>query len=290
MRSFFHGRSLGIFAASMSRTSRRIGLSALMCAGMLAGVDNVAIAADNSIKQVQVRRDGDQVLLKVQLTSPLKTLPGNWSVIDPPRVVIDFPDTENLTGQALQQVGEGDLKSVNLVQTDKLTRMVLNLYRPTKFSTEMVGDALFVRLQGQSPQASAREPGPSIFQPTPAVAMKAAGKADAATENAAIRDIVFRRGEDGQANIIIDLTDGSIPIDIRRTALGVSVEMRDVELPERLQNRRNVTDFATPVSSISSKGVGNTVSMDIAARGRWFHQAHLANNQLTIEVRPYSGG
>jgi type IV pilus assembly protein PilQ len=243
-----------------------------------------AVAAENSIKQVQVRRDGDQVLLKVQLTSPLKTLPGNWSVVDPPRVVIDFPETENQTGQTLQQIGEGDLKSLNLVQTDKLTRMVLNLYRPTKFSTEMVGDALFVRLQGQSPQASARDPGPSIFQPTPPPA--AAGKAIAPVENAAVRDIVFRRGEDGQANIIIDLTDGSIPIDVRRTALGVSVEMRDVELPERLQNRRNVNDFATPVTSITSKGIGNVANLEIAARGRWFHQAHLANNQLTIEVRP----
>jgi type IV pilus assembly protein PilQ len=248
------------------------------------GRRNGGPAAENSIKQVQVRRDGDQVLLKVQLTSPLKTLPGNWSVVDPPRVVIDFPETENQTGQTLQQIGEGDLKSLNLVQTDKLTRMVLNLYRPTKFSTEMVGDALFVRLQGQSPQASARDPGPSIFQPTPPPA--AAGKAIAPVENAAVRDIVFRRGEDGQANIIIDLTDGSIPIDVRRTALGVSVEMRDVELPERLQNRRNVNDFATPVTSITSKGIGNVANLEIAARGRWFHQAHLANNQLTIEVRP----
>jgi hypothetical protein len=64
----------------------------------------------------------------------------------------------------------------------------------------------------------------------------------------------FVAGEDGQANIIIDLTDGTVPIDVRRTALGVSVEMRDVELPERLQNRRNVNDFATPVSSITFKG------------------------------------
>jgi hypothetical protein len=36
-------------------------------------------------------------------------------------------------------VATGDLKSLNLVQTDKLTRLVLNLYRPTKFSTEIAG-------------------------------------------------------------------------------------------------------------------------------------------------------
>jgi type IV pilus assembly protein PilQ len=283
MNSRFISRAAKPSASQVVGAGRKFGLAVLMLAGMLVA-GGTTHAAENSIKQVQVRRDGDQVLLKVQLTSPLKTLPGNWSVVDPPRVVIDFPETENQTGQTLQQIGEGDLKSLNLVQTDKLTRMVLNLYRPTKFSTEMVGDALFVRLQGQSPQASARDPGPSIFQPTPPPA--AAGKAIAPVENAAVRDIVFRRGEDGQANIIIDLTDGSIPIDVRRTALGVSVEMRDVELPERLQNRRNVNDFATPVTSITSKGIGNVANLEIAARGRWFHQAHLANNQLTIEVRP----
>jgi type IV pilus assembly protein PilQ len=32
--------------------------------------------------------------------------------------------------------------------------------------------------------------------------------------------------------------------------------------------------------------MGNLTRLDIAARGRWFHQAHLANNQLTIEVKP----
>jgi type IV pilus assembly protein PilQ len=283
MNSRCISRAAKLSASQVVGAGRKLGLAVVIFAGMLVA-GGTAVAAENSIKQVQVRRDGDQVLLKVQLTSPLKTLPGNWSVVDPPRVVIDFPETENQTGQTLQQIGEGDLKSLNLVQTDKLTRMVLNLYRPTKFSTEMVGDALFVRLQGQSPQASARDPGPSIFQPTPPPA--AAGKAIAPVENAAVRDIVFRRGEDGQANIIIDLTDGSIPIDVRRTALGVSVEMRDVELPERLQNRRNVNDFATPVTSITSKGIGNVANLEIAARGRWFHQAHLANNQLTIEVRP----
>jgi type IV pilus assembly protein PilQ len=230
-------------------------------------------------------RDGDQVLLKVQMSAPLKSLPGNWSVVDPPRVVIDFPETDNQTGQTLQQVAEGDLKSLNLVQTDKLTRMVLNLLRPTKFSTEIVGDALFVRLQGQSPQASVREQGPSIFQPTSATTATGQGNWRR-RRNAAVRDIVFRRGEDGQAFIIVDLTDGTVPIDVRRTGTGVSVELRDVELPERLQNRRNVNDFATPVSSMTAKALGNVTSLDIAARGRWFHQAHLANNQLTIEVRP----
>ncbi len=255
-------------------------------AGLWLGLSGVSLAADNSIKQIQVRRDGDQVLLKVQMATPLKTLPGNWSVVEPPRVVIDFPETDNKSGQSTQQVAEGDLKSLNLIQTDKLTRLVLNLYRPTKFSTEIVGDALFIKLQGQGIQAG-NEPAPSVYQQTASTSpANAGGKPAPAADAAAIRDIVFRRGEEGQALIIVDLTDGTVPIDIRRVGTGLTVELRDVELPERLQNRRDVNDFATPVTTVTSRALGNLTRLDVNARGRWFHQAHLANNQLTIEVKP----
>ncbi len=260
-------------------------MAAVVLASFLIGLSGASSAAENSIKQIQVRRDGDQVLLKVQMSSPLKAMPGNWSVLEPPRVVIDFPGTDNQSGQTTQQVATGDLKSLNLVQTDKLTRLVLNLYRPTKFSTEIAGDVLFIKLQAQSVQAS-QEPAPSVYQPTLPTAQAGTAKPVAAADSAAIRDIVFRRGEDAQATITVDLTDGTVPIDIRRAGSGIIVELRDVELPERLQNRRDVNDFATPVTTLTSRAMGNLTRLEIAARGRWFHQAHLANNQLTIEVKP----
>jgi type IV pilus assembly protein PilQ len=257
-------------------------IAALAFAGFWLGLSGASMAAENSIKQIQVRRDGDQVLLKVQMAAPLKALPGNWSVVEPPRVVIDFPETDNKSGQSTQQVAEGDLKSLNLVQTDKLTRLVLNLYRPTKFSTEIAGDVLFIKLQGQGVQAS-NEPAPSAYQPT---APTGGGKSVPSADAAAIRDIVFRRGEEGQALITVELTDSTVPIDIRRVGTGLTVELRDAELPERLQNRRDVNDFATPVTTMTSRAIGNLTRLDINARGRWFHQAHLANNQLTIEIKP----
>lgn len=251
--------------------------------GFWLSLSGASIAADNSIKQVQFSRTGDQILLKVQMAAPLKAMPGNWSVVEPPRVVIDFPGTDNQSGQSTMQVGAGDLKSLNLVQTDTLTRLVLNLYRPTKFSTEIDGDVLFVKLQGQAVQAN-QEPAPSVYQATPPPGT--AGRAIQPADTAAIRDIGFRRGEDGQGTITIELTDGTVPIDVRRVPTGLAIELRDVELPERLQNRRDVNDFATPVTTITSRAMGNLTRLDVAARGRWFHQANLANNLLSIEIRP----
>ena len=242
----------------------------------------LAMAAENSIKGIQVGQEGDQVLLKVQLAAPLKSLPGNWSVVEPPRVVFDFPETDNQSGETSQKVQTGDLKSLNLVQTDKLTRLVLNLYRPTKFSSEITGDVLLIRLQTQT-VASRQPAAPSTYQSATPV-KTATTTLD--SPSAAIRNIAFRRGSEGDAIITVDLTDGSVPIDIRRVGDGVSVELRDVELPERLQNRRDVNDFATPVTEIVSRAMGNLTRLDIAAKGRWFHQARVANDQLTIEVKP----
>jgi type IV pilus assembly protein PilQ len=264
---------------------KNIKRAAIAFAGLWLGLADISFAAENSIKQIVARRDGDQVLLKVQMAAPLKAMPGNWSVVEPPRVVIDFPDTDNKSGQSTIQVAEGDLKSLNLVQSDKLTRLVLNLYRPTKFSTEIAGDVLFIKLQGQGVQAS-NEPAPSVFQRTASTPASGPGSPAARTDTAAVRDILFRRGEEGQAWITVDLTDGTVPIDIRRVGTGLAVELRDVELPERLQNRRDVNDFATPVTVMTSRAMGNLTRIDINARGRWFHQAHLANNQLSIEVKP----
>ena len=161
-------------------------LLALALASFLFGLCGAVAAFENAIKQIQVSHEGDQVLLKVQMASPLKSLPGNWSVVEPPRVVFDFPETENQSGQAAQKVVVGDLKSLNLVQTEKLTRLVLNLYRPTKFSTEIVGDVLFIKLQAQV-VATGQEAAPSIYQPVvPKLATFAAN-------NAVVRDVIPSR-------------------------------------------------------------------------------------------------
>jgi type IV pilus assembly protein PilQ len=118
---------------------RRIACSMLL---LMSVVPAIAAAA-NAIQKIQVRRDGENVLVKLEMQDPLKVAPGTWSIVEPPRVVFDFPDTDNRTGTSVQQVNDGDLKTVNLVQAEKLTRVVLNLYRATKYSTEVDGRNLY---------------------------------------------------------------------------------------------------------------------------------------------------
>ena len=90
---------------------RRIACSMLL---LMSVVPAIAAAA-NAIQKIQVRRDGENVLVKLEMQDPLKAAPGTWSIVEPPRVVFDFPDTDNRTGTSVQQVNDGDLKTVNLV-------------------------------------------------------------------------------------------------------------------------------------------------------------------------------
>ncbi len=251
--------------------------------GLWFGASTTGAAFENAIKQIQTRQEGDQVLLKVQMASPLKALPGSWSVVEPARLVFDFPDVENQSGQTGQKLNIGDLKSLNIVQTEKLTRLVLNLHRSTKFSTEIVEGSLYVRFQAQLAKRS-QEVLPSKYQPV--IPKQVSGEVNMAS----VRDILFRRGGEGEAIISVDLTDGSVPVDVRQSGNKLSVYITGVDIPERLQTRRDVTDFATPVKSFTSTQGDGIAVLDIQVgeniHGRWFHQAHVNNNQLKIEVKP----
>ena len=101
-----------------------------------------------------------------------------------------------------------------------------------------------------------------------------------------IRDIAFRRGKDGEARITVDLTDPNAGIDIRQQGQSLLVDFVKVSLPEALSKRMDVTDFATPVLSVSTEQKGGNTRMTIIPKGLWEHNAYQADNQFVIEVKP----
>ena len=57
-------------------------------------------------------------------------------------------------------------------------------------------------------------------------------------------------------------------------------------LPEQLRRRLDVTDFGTPVSTISAVQNGDRVRLTIEPKGNWEHSAYQSDNQFVLEVRP----
>src|SRR5688572_27816486 len=131
-------------------------LGSLLCAVALGWVHGFALAAEtNRIEAINVAgQQGGQVVVKITLAQPLANPPAGFSINNPPRIALDFPNTVNALGRNSQDIREGDLRSMNIVQVGERTRLVLNLSRALGFETKVEGKDLLVTLQGTSAVSS----------------------------------------------------------------------------------------------------------------------------------------
>jgi type IV pilus assembly protein PilQ len=96
----------------------------------------------------------------------------------------------------------------------------------------------------------------------------------------------FRRGGDGAGRVLVALGSPQVGVDIRQQGQSLVVEFLRSTLPDNLRRRLDVTDFGTPVQSISTFQSGDRVRMVVEPRGAWEHSAYQTDNQFVLEVRP----
>ncbi len=231
-------------------------------------------AAQNSLEAFDVSEQAGKVVVRITTKEPLGAVPPNFAVANPARIALDLPNTVNSLGRAAQDIGQGELRSMNVVQGSDRTRLVLNLRRQVPYETSIDGRSIVITLS-----AAAQ------VQPTPGgqVAQFAEGKADA---KHSVRDIDFRRGRGGEGRVVVDLSDTSTGIDIRTQGANLVVDFLKTALPDNLRRRLDVVDFGTPVNTVSTFQQGENVRMVIEPKGQWEHTAYQSDTQFVIEVKP----
>ncbi len=239
----------------------------------LAGL-GIALAQANSIEGFEVTQQGGKTVVRVTTKEPLRSVPPNFAVAVPARIAFDFANTVNSLGRASQDIAQGELRSMNVVQGTDRTRLVLNLRRPVSHETTLDGRTVVITLA--EPPVAAQTPGGQIAQ-------FAEGRADTRHQ---IRDVDFRRGRAGEGRIIVDLSDTTTGIDIRQQGQNIVVEFLKTQLPDNLRRRLDVVDFATPVNTISTFQQGDNVRMVIEPKGQWEHNAYQSDTQFVVEVKP----
>src|SRR5438067_4367412 len=244
-----------------------------VCALWLAGL-GLALAQANSIEALDVTQQGGKTLVRITTKEPLASVPPNFAVTNPARIAFDFPNTVNALGRASQDVGQGDLRSMNVVQGTDRTRVVLNLRRPVGHDATVDGRNLRITLS--EPPVAATAPGGQV-------ARFAEGRGD--TKHA-IRDVDFRRGRSGEGRVVVDLSDTTTGIDIRTQGQNIVVEFLQTALPDSLRRRLDVVDFGTPVNTVSAFQQGDNVRMVIEHKGQWEHNAYQSDTQFVVEVKP----
>ncbi|HTP45909.1 MAG TPA: type IV pilus secretin PilQ [Casimicrobiaceae bacterium] len=229
----------------------------------------------NSIDALSVSKaSSGRTIVKFTLKTPLANPPAGFTITDPPRIALDFPDTANGLGRSTQEVGDPSLRSVNVVQAGGRTRVVFNLNKPQSYETQVEGNVVYVTL---TEQGSAATQGPVVSR-------FAEAKPGEVTH--ALRDVDFRRGRNGEARIIVDLSDNSTGIDIRQQGRVLVVDFLRTMVPRNLERRLDVGDFATPVATIETFAQRGDARMVIEPRGLWEYSAYQTDNRFILEVKP----
>ena len=239
----------------------------------MAGPLSAQTATTNSIEAIVVAPQGDNVAVKIDLKEALTAPPTGFSVANPAKIAFDFPATANGLGKNSLTFKEGDLQSANVVQVGERTRVVLNLTRSLNYTTRLDGKSLYIVLAPIPKVGSLPERVTRFTEET------SIGKRHA------LQDVAFRRGKDGEARIVVDLSDAGTGIDIRQQGKSLIVDFIKTSVPENLRRKLDVTDFGTPVTSVETKPLGDNVRMTITPHGLWEHNAYQSDNQFVVEVK-----
>jgi len=215
---------------------------------------------------------GDRVQIKIDLDSPQSSEPLNFTIDNPARIALDFPNTTLNTSQKNVTVGIGVAHSVSAVEAAGRTRVVLNLVESVPYDISTEGNSVLVTLGAK---ATASAPGSSF----------AAGPSTRSTSS--VDNIDFRRGDQGEGRIIVTLSDPSIGVDIGQEGGKILIDFLDTNLPDQLDRKLDVVDFATPVKEIDTTPYGNGARMTITTvSDDYDHLVYQSDNLLTIDVKP----
>ncbi len=249
-------------------------MAALLVCLALAPVARAEALPSNTIEAINVAQQGNEVSLRIDLKEALTTPPPGFSVANPAKIALDFQSTANGLGKNTQVFNQGGLRSMNVVQVGDRTRLVLNLVKNLNYKTRIDGKSLYVTLS----------PIERVSDTATSPSTRFAEESLVGTKHS-VSDVMFRRGKDGEGRVIVDLSDSGTGIDIRQQGPNLVVDFIKTSVPDRLRRKLDVTDFATPVTSVETKSNGDNVRMIISPKGMWEHNAYQSDNQFIVEVK-----
>jgi type IV pilus assembly protein PilQ len=215
-------------------------------------------AALESIDYLSLPGDKTQVLFK--FSGDIEE-PDSFSIDDPARIVLDFDGVENNLGKKVEKINLGAAESVSAVYAGGKTRLVINLTQKAPYAIDVKPNLVSVTVASLSTKAKENN-------------------------NKEVTAVDFKRGENGEARVIISLNQDGVSADISQEASNIVVDLLGAKIPVSLQRRLEVIDFATPVQYIDSSMSKSGAKFVLENKGKFEHLAYQSESAITIEVKP----
>ncbi|MFS2123983.1 type IV pilus secretin PilQ [Pseudomonas sp. Pseusp97] len=259
----------------MNRKLSRLSIS------VLAAVFAPALLAAN-LQSVDVAAlPGDRVELKLGFDEPVAA-PRGYTIEQPARIALDLPGVQNKLGSKNRELGVGNARSLTVVEAKDRTRLIVNLSTLVPYTTRAEGSNLYVVVGAGGATSSSY----ASAAPSPAPVAKPAQPKPYIPAGKAIRNIDFQRGEQGEGNVVIDLSDPTVSPDIQEQGGKIRLDFPRTQLPDNLRVRLDVKDFATPVQFVNASAAGDKASISIEPTGLYDYLVYQTDNRMTVSIKP----
>ncbi len=221
---------------------------------------------------------GQQLQLRLRLNGPAPE-PLSFTIDRPARIALDLPNTALALESRRIDVNSGGVDTILAAEAGGRTRLVLNLDQLMPYQTRVDGNSILVNIGGTQQAQAGTTAAPSSGAGAPRAAASSSGPRS-------VRSIDFRRGSDGTGRLIVELSDPRTPVNLRQQGTQVVVDFAGADLPRDLMRRYDVTDFATPVSTVDALKVGDSTRLVISAGGDFEQLAYQSDNTYAVEIKP----
>jgi type IV pilus assembly protein PilQ len=188
----------------------------------------------------------------------------------PARIILDMADTSSHINTDPVSVGVGSVQTYTTLAAGGRTRVMVDLAAPVSYDYQSGNGQVILSIAGNGGAMGSTSP--------------AAGS----TAKFNVNNIDFRRGEDGQSRVIFSLNQEGANLSVNSRTGGLSIDIFDSTLPESLNQRLDVTDFATPVQLIDAGISGSSVRVELEVSGLYEHMIYQSGNDWVIEVSELS--
>lgn len=221
---------------------------------------NVSTLPDNQ-KIIKIKFDRDVIA------------PTGFNAGSPSRIALDFPGTGVAIGQSVLEYADPLLNQISAAEDKGKTRVLLNLSKAGQYKTEIKNQEVWVYVN------EAAAPAAAVVSSSPVA--RAQQEQIGNTAN-----IDFRKGS-GNAGVV-ELNTGNFTgePEIKRQNDRIVVTLKNYPIQIQSQRNLDVSDFNTPVRTITMKRLGNATQIVIKNNGNWDLRQQAANGRLTFEVTP----
>jgi len=245
---------------NISASRRLVGVALV---GMLGALSSLADAA--TLKSIEANSlSGDSMEVRLKFEGGVPESKG-YSIEQPARIALDLLGADTDVAGKRQNLGTGNARSVTIVEAKDRTRLIFNLDSLTAYTTSVDGDSLVVMLGGEKTTAT---------------------ETSVASGESAVNGVDFRRGDEGEGRVIVNLSKASIPVDVQEEGGRIVARFVGAGVPDELIRKLDVTDFATPVKMVDVKVADGSTIIEIEPTGVWEYLAYQADNQFSINVKP----